>query len=221
MDDLVLNTRQILQYATVAECLPTDAFLLQTGGLGGPYNTVSAVGLVQGAFNSGRGFNTLGDFIIDGSLAVGGNANINGLLEVVQGISTDGDITTNNGNILATIGNLEIGGAAHIGGNLLVGSINNQGTLTNAGDALFQGNVMINGSLGVANGVWGLVWFSPSTQMPPVTSGTPGVFWWQTDEQELMLWDGTNWHDLAGRHMELERWDQTDLMWDDAGWEWW
>jgi len=214
VDDLVARFRQITQWPTKVLAAPTDAFLLQEIGLGGPFVVTTAFGIVQGAFlDPSINWNVLGDFSIGGDLGVGGNTTIGGLLEVVQGISTDGDITTNNGNILATIGNLEIGGAAHIGGNLLVGSINNQGTLTNAGDALFQGNAQVNGWLA------GVVWVG--TSPPPVTIGGPSVLWWQQPNNELMLWDGNVWQDLAGRHLEMERWDDPGLYWDDPGWEWW
>ena len=55
--------------------------------------------------------------------------------------------------------------------------------------------------------------------MPPVLPGQGGVLWWTGTE--FYLWDGANWVDLAGRHMEIERWDDVGLYWDDEGWEWW
>jgi len=246
MDALLFRGKQILQYPTKVEAAPSDAFLLQSGGLGGPYQVVNSVGLVQGAFTQGGiEWSVSGSFAIDQNLSVAGDITTGGALDVGGDINGAGNAIFNGngyfGGTLDVIGNTSLGsltvnGPGTINGDLFItgdfgadgsgtflGSLTLVGELTVGQNAQIDGDLMVNGTLGVANGAWGLVWFSPSTNMPPVTSGTPGVFWWQNDEQELMLWDGTNWHDLAGRHMELERWDQTDLLWDDEGWEhrWW
>jgi predicted acyltransferase (DUF342 family) len=51
MDDLVINVRQILQYPQKAQANADDALLVQNGGLGGPYQSVTAYGLVVGALD--------------------------------------------------------------------------------------------------------------------------------------------------------------------------
>jgi hypothetical protein len=48
-DDLILNLRQIAQYAPTAAAIATDALLLQRGGLGGPYQSISPPALVSTA----------------------------------------------------------------------------------------------------------------------------------------------------------------------------
>jgi hypothetical protein len=67
MDD-VRVVKQILQYPTKAEADPTDAILVQNGGLAGPYQAVSARGLVAGALSDpggaiGIGLNTPADML--------------------------------------------------------------------------------------------------------------------------------------------------------------
>jgi|SRR5580692_3717980 hypothetical protein len=50
-DDLVLNVKQIAGYTEVGSTLPTDALLLQRGGLGGPYQSISPEALVGTALS--------------------------------------------------------------------------------------------------------------------------------------------------------------------------
>ena len=54
-DDFVLNVKQILQYPQPTSVLAADGFLLQTGGIGGPYrySTVPPMlgtGMLQGGW---------------------------------------------------------------------------------------------------------------------------------------------------------------------------
>ena len=53
MDDFVLNVRQILQYPQQITVLPTDGFLLQTGGVGGPYKWATPLSIINSAFLMG------------------------------------------------------------------------------------------------------------------------------------------------------------------------
>ena len=48
-DDLVLDVREITQFPPKVQADPTDAIVIQNGGLGGPYQMVNALGLVVGA----------------------------------------------------------------------------------------------------------------------------------------------------------------------------
>jgi len=207
-DDFVLDLSQIWQYPTVALADPNlDGFVLQHNGIGGPFQSVSAVGLVQGAFSDPtRSWNIPGNIVLGGFLEVIGNVAIGGTLGVDQEASFLGDVNVGGnlgvfGSITSTNGDLSIAGSGNFGGDLTV-----------AGSGLIQGP-----TFGVQGMAWGMVWIGPD--MPPVTSGTPGVFWWTGTE--FYLWDGTDWRDLAGRHMEVERWDEAGLYWDDEGWEWW
>jgi hypothetical protein len=52
-NDLVLNVRQIVGYPDGGVAQPTDAVLIQRGGLGGPYYALSAAELVSTALESG------------------------------------------------------------------------------------------------------------------------------------------------------------------------
>jgi hypothetical protein len=72
-DDLVLNVRQIAGYTPTETAPPTSSLLLQLGGLGGPYASISPTDLVGSALAQG------GDMAIAGLLQVqavsGGSAN--------------------------------------------------------------------------------------------------------------------------------------------------
>jgi hypothetical protein len=72
-DDLVLNVRQIAGYPPAATAPPTSSLLLQLGGLGGPYASISPADLVSTALAQG------GEMAIAGLLQVqavsGGSAN--------------------------------------------------------------------------------------------------------------------------------------------------
>lgn len=132
LDDLVVNTRQILQYPTSAEAETTDAFLFQRGGLGGAYMVTSAYGIVQGAVAEnglaiGGDLVVAGSTVLDGALTVGGFTTLNGDLFVqgaasgfVNGISTGGDIFTS--------ANLGVQGSVTFGGPL-VGNVANLNTV--------------------------------------------------------------------------------------------
>src|SRR5580693_6407328 len=63
-DDLVLNVRQIAGYPPGGVAPPNSALLLQIGGLGGPYQSISPAALVATALQQG------GDMAIAGALAV-------------------------------------------------------------------------------------------------------------------------------------------------------
>lgn len=52
MDDITVNVRQIAQYPSKAQALPSDLLLVQTGGLGGPYQTVSVLGALTGGLDT-------------------------------------------------------------------------------------------------------------------------------------------------------------------------
>jgi Chaperone of endosialidase len=54
-DDLVLNVRQIANYPPTADAFLTDMLLLQRGGIGGPYQSISAPALVATALAGGGG----------------------------------------------------------------------------------------------------------------------------------------------------------------------
>ena len=82
-DDLVLNVRQIAGYTAVGGAAPSDALLIQRGGLGGPYASISPADLVATALSSG------GDMVIGGSLTAfslsGGNLQFsNGMIAALS-----------------------------------------------------------------------------------------------------------------------------------------
>ena len=54
-DSLVLNIRQIAQYPASTQISDTDVFLIQSGGLGGPYFSASALVLLQYMIAGGGG----------------------------------------------------------------------------------------------------------------------------------------------------------------------
>jgi Chaperone of endosialidase len=60
-DDLILNVRQIDGYASASSALPTDALILQRGGLGGPYLSIDPVNLVATALAQGGSMSIAGD----------------------------------------------------------------------------------------------------------------------------------------------------------------
>ena len=62
-DDLVLNVKQIAGYTATANAPPTAALLMQLGGLGGAYASISPADLVATALNQG------GDMAIGGKLS--------------------------------------------------------------------------------------------------------------------------------------------------------
>jgi hypothetical protein len=59
MDDLVLQVRQIASYPEITAASPGDAFLLQQGGLGGPYGWTTPAGLLAALAASPVTFQTL------------------------------------------------------------------------------------------------------------------------------------------------------------------
>ena len=61
-DDLTINVRQIAGYTAVGGAVASDALLMQRGGLGGPYASISPADLVGTALSSG------GDMVVGGSL---------------------------------------------------------------------------------------------------------------------------------------------------------
>jgi hypothetical protein len=61
-DDLILNVKQINGYPLTPSALPTDAVVVQRGGIGGPYLSINPVDFVSTALNQG------GDMVIAGSL---------------------------------------------------------------------------------------------------------------------------------------------------------
>lgn len=61
-DDLILNVRQIDGYPATASVMPSDAILLQRGGLGGPYLSISPALFVGAALAQG------GDMAVGGQL---------------------------------------------------------------------------------------------------------------------------------------------------------
>ena len=52
-DDFVLNVRQIAQYERVAATLPSDRYLLQRNGVGGPYQSIAPTDLISSALELG------------------------------------------------------------------------------------------------------------------------------------------------------------------------
>ena len=52
-DDLILNVRQIENYTSTSSAQPTDALLIQRGGLGGPYYSIAAENFVATALSQG------------------------------------------------------------------------------------------------------------------------------------------------------------------------
>lgn len=59
-DDLVLNVRQIANYPAVSSAAPSDSVLLQRGGIGGPYASISPSALVSTALSTGGPLNVGG-----------------------------------------------------------------------------------------------------------------------------------------------------------------
>lgn len=59
-DDLVLNARQIAGYSPVSQAQPADAILIQRGGLGGPYASISPSAFVGTALSTGGDFSVAG-----------------------------------------------------------------------------------------------------------------------------------------------------------------
>ena len=85
--DFIVNVRQILQYPTKAEADPTDAILIQNGGLGGPYQAVSAYGLVSGALDQPGS-----DLFINGQLIVAGPVLLQSTLSVASDTNRGGNL---------------------------------------------------------------------------------------------------------------------------------
>jgi|SRR5215475_6924856 len=73
MDDFVLRTRQIANYPFKQTAALDDAFLLQSGGLGGPYNWTNVYGIVSALATSTQPLEFGGDVKIDNDLFVVGN----------------------------------------------------------------------------------------------------------------------------------------------------
>jgi len=171
-DSLLLNVKQILQYPTKVEAAPSDAFLLQNGGLGGPYQTTNAVGIVQGAFTQGgfeweiAGFLDIGenlnvraDAFVEGALTVAGDSVFQGALSVVGDLLTDGNFAV--AGQAAIDGDLIVEGVVHSNGVECNGlmqvnaDIDVNGDIIGAQDLRITGNGLINQSLTVNGQIFG------------------------------------------------------------------
>jgi hypothetical protein len=105
-DDFILNVRQILQYQQQTSVLPTDGFLLQTGGLGGPYgwatfpDAAATAMLLGGYLNLAP--NGAGGIAFNGAVLGFANGSFEFTEDVkVPSLHSEGNIFV-NGNALAT-----------------------------------------------------------------------------------------------------------------------
>lgn len=83
-DDLVLNVRQIAGYPDAGFASANDAILIQRGGLGGPYLTLTAGELVGTALQSGGGDMTVSGTLTASALNGGSLAFSNGVINVLS-----------------------------------------------------------------------------------------------------------------------------------------
>jgi Chaperone of endosialidase len=90
-DDLVLNVKQIAGYTATANAPPTAALLMQLGGLGGPYVSISPAALVATALSNGGDMSVAGVLsaqTFSGGVAALSNAAI-GILSAQKACITD------------------------------------------------------------------------------------------------------------------------------------
>jgi hypothetical protein len=108
-DDFVINVRQIAQYPQKLTAAPTDALLIQEGGIGGAYNYINAPDLVSTALAnggwlhllSGNGIAWNGAALSSDGVSIASNVPLN-----VPSLNSAGDIFV-AGNALATQTNVD------------------------------------------------------------------------------------------------------------------
>jgi len=135
MNDMTINVKQIGNYTTASAIAAGDLVLIQQGGLGGPYASITAANLVSTALNTTTSslllevgqaieWGTSGALIFDGTTyEFGGTHNVyvGGILSNAGGISSNGNIDA-VGTIYSSAG-IGTGGAVNA-----VGGVYDNGT---------------------------------------------------------------------------------------------
>jgi hypothetical protein len=167
-DDLILNVRQIDGYPTAGNAIASDAILLQRGGLGGPYLSISPVAFVSTALATPGAGMAIGGQLSALSVQAGSgqfsNASVNVLYAQKAGVvdleATWGSLGTLNADVASFVqaqceslgvgGDMQVSGDMQVGGTANMASAVVQTNLTVGGGCAF-GYLTVNQTLDAAN----------------------------------------------------------------------
>jgi hypothetical protein len=173
LSDLAINVRQIAGYPPTGNAIASDELLLQRGGLGGPYVSITAPNFVGTALATGGDMAIGGELSVvsvSGASAMFSNANIALLIAQTANIGNltatwgaFGSLTAPNPQFgaLTVAGDMQVGGTANLANavvqaQLTAGYLSVVQTLDatnlNVSNLATVGSLLVNGNLAVPNG---------------------------------------------------------------------
>jgi hypothetical protein len=195
-DDLILDLRQIEGFPPATTSIPSDAILIQRGGLGGPYMSIDPVDFVGTALANGGNL-AVGGQVSAGSIQGGSLQFSNGAFGLLNATAASiGNLTASWGSIdtltstvatfvqaavagLSVSGDMQVGGTANMANavvqaNLSVGGATFFGNLTAtnltvSNIATIGTGLVVDGNFAVSNGTGTIGGY------PIVTSGNLGL----------------------------------------------